>query len=146
MASVPNIQKQREQPETARAGFPWSDDENRNLREKINTTPFPLLNQEWYEKVAQEHRRTPHAIYSHILYLAVDMLVPDASNLREIAACMRIPTEELQKAYYKKHTPKKTRTTLRNKMLAHCTHLEKNLDSMKQEIADLRAVIEKLDC
>ena len=145
MSDIPNIRKLRENPETARAGFPWSADETRNLCEKLTTATNPP-SREWYEEIARECRRTPSAIHAQIIHLAVRMLMTDAGSADEIAARMKISREELQREHEKKLAPRKAQKALRNKLLIHCDHLEKDLEFAKKEIANLRATIEKLKC
>lgn len=142
MSFIPNLQKLRENPETARAGFPWTGEETRNLYEKIDATTYPL-NFEWYEQVAHEHRRTPGAIHAHMLYLAVHLLETEP-DIDAVASRMKLTKEEIQKERDKRLAPKKAQKALRNKLLIHCTHLEKDLEVAKKEIANMREIIEKL--
>lgn len=86
MSLQANLVKLREEPETARAGLKWSDEEDKLLMNQA----FSKLS---LKEIAKDHQRTISSIKSRILLHAMEYL--DKKSLEEVSEMINLPVEEI---------------------------------------------------
>jgi hypothetical protein len=101
--------KLREQPETARAGSPWTPEEDQELLHMLHTEMT-------LEEIAQQHQRTPKAIQQRLLWMAFRMVKQD--NVSVETACEQMcVSKEAFEAYEKRRTTPKPQKSLKPQTL-----------------------------
>jgi len=80
----------KEQPETARAGVKWTEEENNQLMTKVIEDGIDV------DEVAKEHQRTVGAVKSRIMMNALNMMKERDITLQEVAKLVHIPENEIE--------------------------------------------------
>ena len=89
-----NLQKLREQPETARAGIKWAEEESQELMNRINEGMS-------LEDIAKIHQRTITAVKSRIMSNALNIMKEKKMSFDEVSKLVNISVDDLEN--YKKH-------------------------------------------
>lgn len=92
-----NIQKLRENPETANVGKKWSEDEINNLLNEIKKNTS-------MEEIAKIHKRTASSIKSKLFSIAIS-LIQKNMNVDEVSKIVNLTPNEID-AYMKKYPVK----------------------------------------
>lgn len=80
----------RENPQTSRAGVQWDESEDKDLMSRVRDNIS--LND-----IALEHKRTPVAVKSRILKLALNMIEKDGMNIDEVSESIHLSSDEILK-------------------------------------------------
>lgn len=95
-----NIQKLRENPETANAGSKWSEDE-------INNLLYEIKNNISLDEIAKNHKRTPSSITGKLYSIAIKLLEKNM-DINEVSKVVNLSVISIQ-GYIKKYPNKKTK-------------------------------------
>lgn len=101
----------RENPDTARAGMPWTNEEEAKLMEHV-TSNMDM------ENIAKTHMRTITGVKSHIMSNALKMVKTNNMSLDDISKHVHIPLEDL-KAFKQREDEKKQRQNKKKEKLEH---------------------------
>ena len=94
-----NIQKLRENPDTANVGKKWSEDEQNNLLYEIKKNMS-------FDEIAKIHKRTETSIKSKLMTIAISLLQKNM-NIEEVSKIVNLSSDSIQE-YMKKYPDKKT--------------------------------------
>jgi hypothetical protein len=83
------IQYLKEQPETARTGIRWEDEENQELMKRINEG----MN---LEDIAKTHQRTITAVKSHVMSNALNIMKEKEISFDEVSKLVNISVDDLE--------------------------------------------------
>lgn len=86
----------KEQPETARAGVKWTEEENNQLMTKVIEDGLNI------DGVAKEHKRTVGAVKSRIMMNALKMMKERDITLQDVAKLVNISENEIDNYRRKK--------------------------------------------
>ena len=97
-----NIQKLKENPNTANIGKRWSEEETLELlnERKDNFT---------FDEIASLHKRTPGSIMSKLLHIAFKYITVDNQDINEISSMLKISVEDIHE-YINKQEKNITKT------------------------------------
>jgi len=95
-----NIQKLRENPDTANVGKKWSEDECNNLLYKIKKNMS-------FDEIAKVHKRTESSIKSKLMTIAITLLQKNM-DINEVSNIVNLSSESIQE-YMKKYPDKKSK-------------------------------------
>jgi len=84
------INNLKEQPETARVGVKWTEEENNQLMMKVMEDNMDL------EDIAKEHKRTVGAVKSRIMMNALRMMNDKNITLQDVAKLVHIPENDIE--------------------------------------------------
>jgi ATP-dependent DNA helicase PIF1 len=97
-----NIQKLKENPNTANIGKRWSEEETLELlNERKNNFTF--------EEIASLHKRTPGSIMSKLLHIAYKYITVDNQDINKISSILKISVEDIHE-YINKQEKNITKT------------------------------------
>ena len=88
MSSNSRYTNLRENPDTARAGMPWTTEEDAELMERV-TSKMDM------ENIAKAHNRTISGIRSRIMTNAMKMMETNNMSMEDVSKHVRVPLEEL---------------------------------------------------
>jgi DNA-binding LytR/AlgR family response regulator len=105
------LRRQRENPETSRAGLKWETDEDNTLIDKINENIS-------YSEIAKQLQRTEGSIKTRLIVKALALVDEDHSiTLDEAAEKYKITTQDIQ--YYQANKKKR-----QQRMVNHPVNLQ----------------------
>ena len=100
----------REQPETARAGVKWTEEENEQLMKEV----MDGMDGMDLDNVAKKHQRTITGVKSRVMTNALTMMIDRDLTLQDVAKLVHISVEDLenhkQRQEQKATTPKVKQT------------------------------------
>jgi type IV secretory pathway ATPase VirB11/archaellum biosynthesis ATPase len=100
--------KLRENPETNRAGLPWTNEEHQQLLEEIDTDLT-------LEEIAKKHQRTPSAILQRLLFETSKRVHEHQMNIDEACESVGVSREDFD-AFEKKKEQKRIKNTEAKKL------------------------------
>lgn len=80
----------RENPQTSRAGVQWDESEDKDLMSHVKEG-IPL------NEIALEHKRTPVAVKSRIMKLALNMVEKDGLHIDEVSEMVHMSSDDILK-------------------------------------------------
>ena len=80
----------RENPQTSRAGVQWDESEDKDLMSHVKEG-IPL------NEIALEHKRTPVAVKSRVMKLALNMVEKDGLHIDEVSEMVHMSPDEILK-------------------------------------------------
>jgi len=126
----------REQPDTARAGVKWTEEENEQLMKEV-TDGMDL------DDVAKKHQRTVTGVKSRVMTNALTIMKDRDLSLQDVAHLVHISVKELE--HHKQRQDEKATTPKVKKLVTKVEEPSKNQDFMSvlTEIRDYLKIIAK---
>ena len=141
-----NLQKLREQPETARAGIKWTEEESQELMNRINEGIS-------LEDIAKTHQRTIIGVKNRIMTNALNIMKEKELSFDEVSKLVNISVDDLenykqeleekQKIKLKQQEDKTNKNESNNLSLQQIIKLE--LEMKKLEIKKLELELNKIE-
>ena len=137
------MQKLREQPETARAGIRWEDEENQELMKRINEGMS-------LEDIAKTHQRTIIGVKNRIMANALHIMKENKMSFDEVSKLVNISVDDLEnyKQYQDNKGEKSDKKELDKKELDNLSlqQIKKlEIKKLELEIKKLELEIKKLE-
>lgn len=79
----------RKNPDTERAGFKWTDEEDKELLDHLQKGME-------YDKIAGEHHRTENGVKTRIMELHIKKVLNQEMTMDEASALIRVPMDVLE--------------------------------------------------
>lgn len=119
----------REQPDTARAGVKWTEEENEQLMKEV-------MDGMDLEDVAKKHQRTVTGVKSRIMTNALTMMTVRDLTLQDVAKLVHISVEDLEN-HKQRQEQKATTPKLKKTVTATFEELSNNNISSYQDFMNI---------
>lgn len=131
----------REQPDTARAGVKWTDEENEQLMKEV----MDGMN---LDDVAKRHQRTITGVKSRVMTNALTMMTDEDLTLQDVSNLVNISVEDLEnhkrRQEQKATTPKVKKTVTKMSEEQSDDNISQDFMNILTEIRDyLKIIAEK---
>lgn len=131
----------REQPDTARAGVKWTEEENEQLMKEV-------MDGMDLDDVAKQHQRTVTGVKSRVMTNALTMMKDRDITLQDVSKLVYIPVEDLenhkQRQEQKATTPKVKKTVTKTSEELSVDNIHQDFMNILIEIRDyLKIIAEK---
>lgn len=135
------MRRQRENPETCRAGLKWDDDEDKKVLDKLEKNMS-------IDDIAKELKRTPNSIKTRISMNALKMVEEDGKELSDVLKQLKLTEEDIKEYKSKKENretqQKKYSDNILNKNIPNPTIKDVYL-LLKEVVVKMNAFENKLE-
>jgi hypothetical protein len=96
------LKEQRNNPETARAGLKWEEDEDKNLLEQVRADVS-------LEEIAKTLLRTPGSLKTRLITYALNKIENENEPLEDVASDLRLKSKDILEYQRKKNVREEKR-------------------------------------